>query len=77
MKEAWGNILEVCKEIFSKKNPLHRIFMASRNVASVLAHNRNMIYPKKSKFGGNCIAKNDYPLDKKWLNTMISYWADF
>ena len=73
MKEAWGNILEVCKEIFSKKNPLHKIFMVSRNVASVLAHNRNKLYPKKSEIGGNCIARNDYPLDKKWLNTMINY----
>ena len=46
------------------------------NVASVLlAHNRNMLYPKKFEFGCNCKLKTDCPLDNKCLTPKIAYQA--
>ena len=47
------------------------------NVGSVLsAHNRNILYPKKSEFGCNCRSKTDCPLDNKCLTPKIVYQAD-
>ena len=47
------------------------------NVASVLsADNRNILYPKISKFGCDCRSKTDCPLDNKCLTPKIVYQAD-
>ena len=47
------------------------------NVASVLsAHNRNILYPKKSDFCCNCRSKTDCPLDNKCLTPKIVYQAN-
>ena len=47
------------------------------NVASVLsAHNRNILYPKKSGFGCNCRSKTDCPLNNKYLTLKIVYQTD-
>ena len=47
------------------------------NVASVLsAHNRNILYPKKSEFGCKCRSKTNCPLDNKCLTPKIVYQAD-
>ena len=47
------------------------------NVASILsAHNRNILYPKKSEFGCNCRSMTDCSLDNKCLTLKIVYQAD-
>ena len=56
--------LRLVKRHFPKENPLHKIFNKNMlkvsyscmgNIASVLsAHNKNILYPKKSEFGFNC-----------------------
>ena len=87
MKTNVGKIfLRLVKRHFPKENPLHKIFNKSTlkvsyscmgNVASVLsAHNRNILYPKKSEFGCNCRSKTDCPLDNKCLTPKIVYQAD-
>ena len=71
---------------FPKDNPLHNIFNKNTlkvsyscigDIASVLsAHNKNILYPKKSEFGCNCRSKTDCPLDNKCLTPKIVYQAD-
>ena len=78
--------LRLAKRHFPKENPLHKIFNKSSlkfsyscmgNVASVLsAHNRNILYPKKSEFGCNCRSKTDCPLNNKCLTPKIVYQTD-
>ena len=47
------------------------------NVASVLsAHNRNILYAKKSEFGCSCRTRTDCSLDNKCLTPKIVYLAD-
>ena len=47
------------------------------NIASILsAHNRNILYSKKSEFGCNCRSKTNFPLDNKCLTLKIVYQAD-
>ena len=47
------------------------------NVASILsAHNRNILYPKKSEFGCNCRSTTDCPLGNKCLTLKIVFQAD-
>ena len=47
------------------------------NVASVLsAHNKNILYPKRSEFGQNCRSKTDCPLDNQCLTPKTVYQAD-
>ena len=80
------NIVEACKETFSKKNPLHKIFNKNMlkvsyscisNVTSVWsAHNRNILYPKRSELGWNCRSKAGCPLENKCLSPKIVYQAD-
>ena len=42
------------------------------NVVSIsLANNRNILYPKKSKFGFNCKSRTDNPLENKRLTPKI------
>ena len=78
--------MRLVKRHFPKENRLHKIFNKNTlkisyscmgNVASVLsAHNRNILYPKKSEFGCNCRSKTDFPLDNKCLTPKIVYQAD-
>ena len=78
--------LKIVKRHFPKENPLHKIFSKNTlkvsyscmgNIASVLsAHNKNILYPKKSEFGCNCRSKTDCPLDNKCLTPKIVYQAD-
>ena len=75
--------LRLLKRHFPKENPLHKIFYKNKlkvsyssmgNVASVLsAHNRSILYPKKSDFCCNCRSKTDCPLDNKCLTPKIVY----
>ena len=69
--------LKLVNRHFPKENPSHKIFNKNTlkvsyscmsNVASVLsAHNRNILYLKKSEFGCNCRSKTDFPLDNNCL----------
>ena len=78
--------LRLVKRHFPKENPLHKIFNKNTlkvssscmvNVAFVLsAHNRNILYSKKSEFGCNCRSKTNCPLDNKCLTPKIVYQAD-
>ena len=78
--------LKLVKRHFPKENSPHKIFNKNMlkftygcmgNVASVLsAHNRNILYPKRSEFGCNCRSKTDCPLDNKCLTPKIVYQAD-
>ena len=78
--------LKLVKRHFPKENPLHKIFNKNTlkvsyscmgNIASVLsAHNKSILYPKKSEFGCNCRSKTDCPLDNKCLTPKIVYQAD-
>ena len=75
--------LRLVKRHFPKENPLHKIFNKNTlkvsyscmgNVASVLsAHNRNILYPKKSEFGCNCRSKTDCTVNSKCLTPKIVY----
>ena len=75
--------LTLVKRHFSKENPLHKIFYKNTlkvsyssmgNIASVLsAHNRSILYPKKSDFCCNCRSKTDCPPDSKCLTPKIVY----
>ena len=88
MKTNVGKIfLRLVKRHFPKENPLHKNFNKSTlevsyscmgNVGSVLsAHNRNILYPKKSEFGCNCRSKTDCPLNNKCLTPKIVYQEIF
>ena len=44
-------------------------------MASILSHNRNILYSNKSKFGCNCRSKTDCPLENKRLTPKIVYQA--
>ena len=82
----WKTLLKFVRRHSSKENPLHKIlnkntlkvsYKSIGNVASILsAHNRNILYPKKSEFGCNCTSKTDFPLDSKCLTPNIVYQAD-
>ena len=75
--------MRLVKRHFSKEHPLHKkntlkvSYSCMGNVASVLsAHNRNILYPKKTGFGCNCRSKTDCPLENKCLTSKIVYQAD-
>ena len=78
--------MRLVKRHFPKENPLHKNFNKSTlevsyscmgNVGSVLsAHNRNILYPKKSEFGCNCRSKTNCALGNKCLTPKIVYQAD-
>ena len=78
--------LKLVNRHFPKENPSHKIFNKNTlkvsyscmsNVASVLsAHNRNILYLKKSEFGCNCRSKTDFPLDNNCLTPQIVQQAD-
>ena len=73
--------LKLVKRHFPKENPLHKIFNKNMlkvsyscmgNIASVLsAHNKSILYPKKSEFGCSCRSKTDCPLDNKFLTPKL------
>ena len=86
VKTKVGKIfLKLLKRHFPKENPLHKIFKKNTlkvsyscmgNVASALsAHNRKILYPKKSVFDCNCRSKADCPFDN-CLTPKIVYQAD-
>ena len=59
---------------YSVKHNLQKLIFVPASVLS--AHNRNILYPKKSEFGCNCRSKTDCPLDNKCLTPKIVYQAD-
>ena len=78
--------LQLLSKHFPKDHEMHKIFNKNtvkinysymNNISSLLStHNKNILNPKQTSFGCNCINKDNCPLDGEWLTLNIIYLAD-